>query len=70
VLNTETTNRVLEILESADEPLSASAIQHRIATRSRDMTTGIIRDVCKEQVEADMIEATDDIPPAYQLADE
>jgi hypothetical protein len=34
------------------------------------MTTGIIRDVCKEQVEADMIEATDDIPPAYQLADE
>jgi len=54
---------------TADEPLSASAIQHRIATRSRDMTTGIIRDVCKERIKSDMVEATDDVPPAYRLVD-
>jgi hypothetical protein len=69
VPNRETTDRVLEVLKSADEPLSASAIQHRIATRSRDMTTGIIRDVCKERIKSDMVEATDDVPPAYRLVD-
>ncbi|ERG97078.1 hypothetical protein [Haloquadratum walsbyi] len=67
--DTETTNRVLEVLKSANEPLSASTIQHHIATQSRDMTTGAIRDVCKEQIEMDTIEATDDIPPTYRLID-
>lgn len=63
----ETTERVLDVLRDADEPLSVSAIQRRLATRSRDVTTGVIREICREQVEVGAVEATDDTPPAYRL---
>lgn len=63
----ETTDRVLEVLAEAEEPLSAGAIQRRLATRSRDVTTGVIRDVCKELVAEGRVEATDDLPPEYYL---
>jgi predicted Zn-ribbon and HTH transcriptional regulator len=63
----ETTERVLDVLGDADEPLSVSAIQRRLATRSRDVTTGVIREICREQVEAGTVEATDDTPPAYRI---
>jgi repressor of nif and glnA expression len=66
----ETTERILEVLRDAEEPLSASQVQHRLASRSRDVTTGVIRDVCKVLVEGGRAEATDDLPPAYRLVDE
>ena len=62
----ETTERVLDVLADADEPLTVSAIQRRLATRSRDVTTGVIREICREQ---ERVEATDDTPPAYRLAE-
>ena len=40
-----------------------------MATESRDVTTGVIRDVCKELEEAGRVEATDELPPAYRLAE-
>jgi len=63
----ETTERVLDVLRDADEPLGVSAIQRRLATRSRDVTTGVIREICREQVEQGTLAATDDTPPAYRL---
>lgn len=64
----ETTARIVEVLEAADRPLTAGHIQRRLATESRDVTTGVIRDVCKELEEAGRVEATDELPPAYRLA--
>jgi|AntRauTorcE11898_2_1112593.scaffolds.fasta_scaffold69625_2 predicted Zn-ribbon and HTH transcriptional regulator len=63
----ETTERVLDVLRDADEPLGVSTIQRRLATRSRDVTTGVIREICREQVKRGSLEATDDTPPAYRL---
>ena len=66
----ETTERVLDVLRDADEPLSASGIQRRLARRSRDVTTGVIRDVCEGLVEEGRLEATDDLPTEYRLLEE
>lgn len=66
----ETRDRIREVLADADEPLSASGIQRRLATRSRDVTTGVIRDVCEELVEEEEAEATDDLPTEYRLLEE
>ena len=65
----ETTARIVEVLEAADEPLTAGRIQRRLATESRDVTTGVIRDACKELAEAGRAEKTDELPPAYRLAE-
>ena len=65
----ETTARIVEVLEAADEQLTAGRIQRRMATESRDATTGVIRDACGELVDADRAEATDELPPAYRLAE-
>lgn len=65
----ETVDRIVEVLEDADEPLSVSGIQRRLATTSRDVTTGVIRDVCKDLADEGTVAATDDTPPAYRLAD-
>ena len=65
----ETTARIVEVLEAADHPLTAGRIQRRLATESRDVTTGVIRDACKGLVEAGRAEKTDDLPPAYRLAE-
>ena len=65
----ETTARIVEVLEAADHPLTAGRIQRRLATESRDATTGVIRDACKELVEAGRAEKTDELPPAYRLAE-
>lgn len=66
----ETTDRILEVLRDADEPLTAAGIQRRLATRSRDVTTGVIRDVCGELVEEGRAEASDDLPTEYRLTDD
>lgn len=63
----ETTDRILAVLADADEPLSASAIQHRLATRSRDVTTRVIRETCGELLEEGRLEATDELPTEYRL---
>ena len=65
----ETTARIVEVLEAADEPLTAGRIQRRMATVSRDVTTGVIRDACKRLEEAGRAEKTDELPPAYRLAE-
>ena len=65
----ETTARIVEVLEAADEPLTAGRIQRRMATESRDVTTGVIRDVCKELEEAGRAERADELSPAYRLAE-
>lgn len=66
----ETTERIVDVLGEADESLSASGIQRRLAERSRDVTTGVIRDVCEELREEGRVEATDDLPTSYRLVDE
>ena len=66
----QTSDRIVEVLADADEPLSASAIQRRLAKRSRDVTTGVIRDVCEDLVEEGHAEATDDLPTEYRLVEE
>lgn len=58
------------MLADAEEPLSAGAIQRRLARRSRDVTTGVIREVCGELVEEGRGEATDDLPTEYRLREE
>lgn len=65
----ETRERIREVLADADEPLSASGIQRRLAKRSRDVTTGVIRDVCEELVEEGRADATDDLPTEYRLSE-
>ena len=65
----ETTARIVEVLKAAGEPLTAGRIQRRLATESRDATTGVIRDACKELVEAGRAEKTDELPPAYRLTE-
>ena len=65
----ETTARIVEVLEAADRPLTAGRIQRRMATESRDVTTGVIREVCKRLEEAGRAEKTDELPPAYRLAE-
>lgn len=40
-----TTERIVDALREANEPLSASGIQRRLAERSRDVTTGVIGDI-------------------------
>ena len=65
----ETTARIVEVLEAADRPLTAGRIQRRLATESRDVTTGVIRDACKGLEEAGRAEKTDELPPAYRLAE-
>lgn len=65
----ETTDRIRAVLADADEPLSVSAIQRRLATRSRDVTTGVIRDVCRQFVDEGGVETTDETPPAYRLVE-
>ena len=70
MVDEETTERIVEVLEAADEPLTAGRIQRRMATESRDVTTGVIREVCGELLEADRVEETDDRPPAYRLGPE
>lgn len=62
----ETTERILAVLEDADEPLSVSGIQRRLATRSRDVTTGVIREVCQRLVEEGRVEKSDETPPNYR----
>ena len=62
-----TTDRILDVLLDADEPLSATAIQRRLATQSRDVTTGVIRDICSDLAHRDRVETTDDLPPEYRL---
>ena len=62
-----TTERIAEVLDEADEPLTAGEVQRRIATQSRDVTAGVIRDACGELVDAGRAEATDGLPPAYRL---
>lgn len=66
----ETRDRIVEVLADADEPLSASGIQRRLAKRNRDVTTGVIRDVCQDLVEDGRAEATDDLPTEYRLVEE
>lgn len=66
----ETAERIVEVLCDAEEPLSASGIQRRLAKRSRDVTTGVIRDVRGELVEEGRLEATDDRPTEYRLIEE
>lgn len=65
----ETAMRVIDVVADAEEPLSASAIQRRLATRSRDVTTGTIRDVCRDLAEESRIAVTDDLPPKYRLCE-
>lgn len=65
----ETARRVIGVVADAEEPLSASAIQRRLATRSRDVTTGVIRDVCSDLAEERRGEVTDDLPPKYRLCE-
>ena len=67
MVDEETTERIVEVLDEADGPLTAGEVQRRIATQSRDVTTGVIRDACGELVDASRAEATDDLPPAYWL---
>ena len=67
MVDEETTERIVEVLDEVDEPLTAGEIQRRIATRSRDVTTGVIRDACGELVDAGRAEEIDDLPPAYRL---
>lgn len=64
-----TTERIVDVLREADEPLSASGIQRRLAERSRDVTTGVIGDICEELREEGRVEATDDLPTSYRLVD-
>jgi predicted Zn-ribbon and HTH transcriptional regulator len=66
----ETTERVLEVMRDADEPLTAGAIQRRLATRSRDVMTGVVRDACEELIEEGRVESTDESPPAYRPVEE
>ena len=66
----ETTDRILEVLRNADGPLTAAGIQRRLATRSRDVTTGVIREACEELLEEGRLETTDELPPAYRLPEE
>jgi hypothetical protein len=63
----ETTARIADVLEDAEEPLTAGRIQRRLATESRDVTTGVIREACGELVEAGRADRTDELPPAYRL---
>ena len=67
MVDEETTERIVEVLEAADEPLTAGRIQRRMATESRDVTTGVVREVCGELVEIGRAEKTDGLPPAYSL---
>jgi repressor of nif and glnA expression len=69
MVDEETTERIVEVLEAADEPLTAGRIQRQLATESRDVTTGVIRDACKGLEEAGRAEKTDELPPAYRLAE-
>lgn len=62
-----TTDRIVEVLEEGDEPLSVSQIQRRLATRSRDVTTNVIRDACRALCEEGVARETDDLPPKYTL---
>ena len=70
MVDEETTARIVDVLEDADEPLTAGRIQRRLATASRDVTTGVIRGRCGELVEAGRVEKTDELPPAYRLLEE
>ncbi len=69
MVDDDTTERIVAVLDEADEPLTAGDVQRRIATESRDVTTGVIRDACGELVEAGRAEETDDLPPAYRLVE-
>ena len=69
MVDEETTARIVEVLETADHPLTAGRIQRRMATESRDVTTGVIREVCKRLEKAGRAEKTDELPPAYRLAE-
>jgi len=69
MVDDETTARIVDVLADAEEPLTASRIQRRLATTSRDVTTGVIREACTELVEQGRVEKTDELPPAYRLTD-
>jgi hypothetical protein len=68
MIDDETRTRVHDVLTDADEPLRVGAIQRRLATRSRDVTTGVIREVCRDLVEESSVEKTDETPPRYRQA--
>jgi len=65
----ETTARIRDVLADAEEPLRVGAIQRRLATRSRDVTTSVIRQVCRDLEANGVAEQTDETPPAYRLTE-
>lgn len=70
MIDGETTKRIVAVLEAADEPLTAGQIQRRLATTSRDATTGVVREACSNLVQAGRVEQTDEVPSAYRLLDD
>jgi len=69
-MDEETVERIRDVLASADEPLGVGAIQRRLATRSRDVTTGVIRAVCRTLEDDGVVEKTDGTPPNYRYVGE
>lgn len=57
--------RVLDVLQDADKPLSAGQIQRRLAGNGFDATTGAIRDACHHLVDDGTV-SKEGTPPEYQ----
>lgn len=66
----EATTERIAVLASADEPSTPGQIQRRLASTSRDVTTGVIREACSTLVDEGGVEQTDEVPPGYRLLDD
>ena len=61
-------SRVLDVLRTAEKPLSVGRMQRRLAGDGFDATTGAIRDACRRLADDGETEATGS-PPAYRIAE-
>lgn len=68
-IHDKTAEYVLDVLESADDPLSVGQIQQRIADEGFDATTSAITDACETLREDGKVKSTGDPPNYYRVAD-
>lgn len=61
-------SRVVDVLQTAEEPLSVGRIQRRLAADGFDATTGAIRDACRRLAADGEIESIGS-PPAYRIVE-
>jgi repressor of nif and glnA expression len=62
------TSRVVDVLQTAEEPLSVGRIQRRLAGDGFGAATGAIRDACRQLAADGEIESTGS-PPTYRIVE-